>query len=599
MREIKKTINNISFAIKYIFRFNKTYIIFSILISFLGFLGPITDVWGPKLIIDKLSLNQGIHSIIPIICIISIVEIIKGLVYGIYNYRYLPNTKLKIASKIKYDLFSKSAKIDLECYDSPEMYNHLSRAINESDQRFFSVIDSTSFLLNNLFYLSSLVAIIITLDYILLFVIIAVVISSTLLQNMKAKIQYKYDNSQTLPTRKMNYVSRVFVEPQYSKEIRTYKIADLLRNKFTNAVRDKTTVNNKYGKKLLFLDFLSNFIRIFCLIFFVMLYVTFQICNGRLTIGGFTATVIAVTQCSSQLIDLMRSISDFYRHSLYIDNFKKVYDYKSKIITSDDDNKPIFEGLVDEVVFKNVNFKYFGLEKYVLNDLCLTIKKGEKIALVGENGAGKSTLLKLLLRLYDVEEGAICIDGKNIIDYNVMSLRSKISIIFQDFQSYDITIGETVLMRKIMSSSDEIIVWNALEQVGLTEKVKELPKGIYTTIGKEFDSQGTQLSGGELQKLMIARVYANSIYSDILMFDEPTSALDPRSENEIIQYFIKACDTKTVLFVTHRLTMIPLADRIAFINDGKIEEFGSFDELMSLNGKFADLYRTQSSLYIQ
>ncbi|SHH77717.1 ABC transporter, partial [Caloranaerobacter azorensis DSM 13643] len=234
-------------------------------------------------------------------------------------------------------------------------------------------------------------------------------------------------------------------------------------------------------------------------------------------------------------------------------------------------------------------------EREVLHNITIKASKGEKIAIVGHNGAGKTTLIKLIIRLYDVNKGKILINNKDIKKLSVKHLRSKIGLVFQDYQLYSASIAENVLLREVKNPEDEDKVWFALKQVGLYEKVKELPNGIHTLITKEFSNEGIFLSGGEAQKLALARIYIKDY--DVVILDEPSSSLDPLAEKQMYENMMDITKNKIAIFITHRLSTTVMADRIYLIDNGRVIEQGTHKELMELNGKYRRMFDAQAQFY--
>ena len=266
--------------------------------------------------------------------------------------------------------------------------------------------------------------------------------------------------------------------------------------------------------------------------------------------------------------------------------------YKPKletIGTEDLDDK--FESL--EV--KNVSFAYPKNNNNALTNINLKLERKEKIAIVGLNGAGKTTLIKLLLKFYNPKEGDILYNGKSIKNAKEDVLRKKYAIVFQDYRIYGVTIGENILMRKIANEEDEKRVWTALEYVGMKEKITKLPQGINTICTREFRSDGAVFSGGELQRIAIARAFASN--ADIFILDEPTSNLDPLAEKRINNLIIEKAKDKAVILIAHRLSTVVDADRIILIEYGKIVEEGTHAELIEKKGKYFEMFTTQSYLY--
>ena len=278
-------------------------------------------------------------------------------------------------------------------------------------------------------------------------------------------------------------------------------------------------------------------------------------------------------------------------HSLYIDDFIWVINYTPIVEKEKEFKQYTFENLKLE----NVNFTYPKTDILAINDISLEIKKGQRIAIVGDNGGGKTTLMKLLLSFYEPSSGSIKVNDINYTNLSTKQIRSMYSIVFQDFQIYATTIAENILMRRIENDQDIEVVLNALEKVGLKEKVLNLPRGIYTPVTREFDRDGISFSGGERQRLVIARVFASN--RDIYILDEPTSSLDPLAEEKINKLIMNQDKEKTMIIIAHRLSTVVDADIIYLIRKGKIIEKGKHEELMKLKGQYSIMFNAQKHLY--
>lgn len=249
------------------------------------------------------------------------------------------------------------------------------------------------------------------------------------------------------------------------------------------------------------------------------------------------------------------------------------------------------------LTLSNVTYQYVGAKNPVIQDLSMTIHRGEKIALVGHNGAGKTTLVKLLMGLYQVSKGTICYNDTNINEIDKSSYRNRFATIFQDFQVYALSIASNVIMHEPRTKEEEEKVIKALKQAGLYEKIVTLKEGIHSIVTHEFSEEGVLLSGGEIQKIALARVFINEDV-DFVILDEPSSALDPISEFNLYQNMMKAAGEKTVIFISHRLSSARMADKIYMLEQGKIIEAGNHEELMQQNGKYAAMFRIQAKNYV-
>lgn len=288
----------------------------------------------------------------------------------------------------------------------------------------------------------------------------------------------------------------------------------------------------------------------------------------------------------------MDYFAKFKEHKLYANKFRVFLNYEPTVC--DKEGCTELTAPFKTLELKNVSFAYPEAEKNIINGINMTVKAGQKIALVGYNGAGKSTLVKLLLRLYDVSGGDILINGKIIKDYTLCSYRNKFGTVFQDFQLYAADIAENVLTDEY-SEGDQPRVLEALKNSGFEERLSSLNEGIHTPLTKEFDQSGINLSGGEAQKVAISRVFAKDC--EIVILDEPSSALDPLAEYAMYEAMMNACRDKAVIFISHRLSSAVLADRVYLMEKGEIIESGTHRELLEKGGKYADMWSKQAEKY--
>lgn len=315
------------------------------------------------------------------------------------------------------------------------------------------------------------------------------------------------------------------------------------------------------------------------------------IIDPTLSLGSFSASITASFKLYWTINDIGNYLNKFNEHSFYIEKVKKFIEYEPQI-KGKETKVPEFKLLT----IKALDFVYpfTKNETKTLKGINLEIYKGERVAFVGYNGAGKTTLIKLLMRLYDATNGEILYNGRNITEYAPNKYREHIGVVFQDYKIFAATIGENVMGGEY-TEADEEAVMSALRAASFEEKLKQLPDGIRSQLTTEFSNEGVGLSGGEAQKIAIARVFARPY--ELIIMDEPSSALDPIAEYELNQSILKNVEGKTVIFISHRLSTTRMVDKIYMFDDGEIVESGSHDDLMLLNGKYAEMYRVQAKKY--
>ena len=595
MKRLFRMLDNIVYSIKFVSSFNKVYIILSLGISLLSIVAPITEIWGPKQIVDLLAANAPFYHIIQLVAVISALEITKMVLFALYQRIYLPIAQSRLKNRINMELFEKSAGLPMEYFETSAFYDQYTRALFEANNRFIEIIDALSMLLSTIIYLFTLGSILVSLDAVMLAIIIVAVAALFVLRLVQSKISYRYNMKITPIDRKMAYIRKVFYEIGYAKEVRTLNLQDFWLGKYLKLEGGKNTLLAQKGIRNFVVECVMGMTRILLLITLIMIYLAVKIKAGALSVGSFLALFIAATQATNQLIEFIGSMTNFYEHSTYIENFRKVMELKTEKSAPPKLGTDTFGGQ-ESIRFDDVEFCYPGTESKAINHLTTHIGKGERVALVGPNGAGKSTLSKLMLGLYQPTSGRIHFGDLEMNEQNVSAIRDKVGVMFQDFMIYALSIAENILLHEIGGQQDEAAVIDALKKVGLYDKVCGLKNGIHTVLSKEFDENGTVFSGGELQKIALARMFAKD--KDVIIMDEPSSALDPISENEFFEYIMNVTQGKTVLYITHRLSVIKLATRIIYLEDGEIFEDGTFDELMNMNGRFARMYKLQSEKYI-
>lgn len=391
--------------------------------------------------------------------------------------------------------------------------------------------------------------------------------------------------------RKQYYMNRISTDFSFAKDVRMFNLRDFLMNKYSE-------LNEIYYSKRRFIvkifTILSSLNTVLVVIYQVLIYLWLfqEVLNGSMTIGEFTL-YLAASQTLFQYIGNLLSISiSLFQNSRKVDDFRSFIEFEA----GDTGGKKVPHSDKWEFEFKNVSFKYPRAEKFALRNVSITLKTGESLAVVGLNGAGKSTFIKLLMRLYEPCEGEILLNGVNIAEYDLDEYYTIFSPVFQDVELYAFPLAENVSM-KTPEKTDKDIAEKSLCRAGFGEKLKTLDKGLETEVLKILYDDGVDFSGGEKQKLALARaLYKNA---PVVVLDEPTAALDALAEYKLYQDFDKLIEGKTSVYISHRLSSTRFCDHVAIFNDGAIIEYGTHESLLAMGGKYAEMFKIQAQYYVE
>lgn len=507
---------------------------------------------------------------------------------------YRRKLALALQEKLLQKMYEKAVECDLSCYENPEFYDKYTRANSEILQRGMKIVENCSRMISIVAVAVVSLCIIAVWEPIVIPIVIICAVCSILIDKKRSKMKYDCMVETTPQTRAQEYVKRTVYLQDFAKELRLGQIFFPLLRRFDESVRQALkTTKHYYGMEALLRVAREFFMSFGTYLVAQGIIIWRYIEQSAYNLSDVVTILNAATTLQMNIYSMSWNMSDFIENGLYVENLRTFFEYEPKI--KENENGITTKNTKHRLTLRNVSFTYEGQTKPVLKNISLDIPEGQKVAFVGHNGAGKSTLVKLIMRLYDVTEGEILLDGVNIKDYKLSDYRHSFGTVFQDFKIFAADIEENILLHPAESGNDSEIAYNAAVAAGLETKLNTLENGMKTQLTREFDDEGTMLSGGEFQKIAVARVFAKQ--SSIAILDEPSSALDPISEYEMFENMMKACADKTVMFISHRLSSAVNADIIYLLEQGEIAEQGTHSELMALGGKYAEMFEMQSKQY--
>lgn len=523
-------------------------------------------------------------------CIIVFGKVFVDLLAYIDLYTVRTKFEIKCESYINSLIFKKAQEVELGCYENPDFFDNYNRATWVVEKGGFKrIIEGSAWTIGSIISIIFLVAYLVSIDPFLLFFIVCPIIVIAI-RTKKNNIELEKEKEMTPFERQKDYTRRTILLKDFAKEIKTTGIFEVVKNRFNSAVAKNIEVIKKYGWRIALLEAIADFFGEIIPVGGGFGYGCYRlIVLENLEISDFSVLISAITNTRNKLNQLARYFAMQQKHCLWVQNLRDFLDYEPKLkggsLKPDD-----FESLE----FRNVSFRYEGNEKYSLKNVSFKISKGETLAVVGHNGAGKTTLSKLIMRLYDVSEGEILYNGINIKEYDLIKYREKFASVFQDYRIFAMTVAENVLIKETDKENIQL-ARKALKQSGVYDKIQTLPEGENTLLTREFDEEGALLSGGESQKVTIARMFAKDF--EIAILDEPSSALDPIAESKMYDALMEGTKGKSVFYISHRLSSATQSDRILVFAKGRLIESGTHDELMTLGGEYCRMFTLQASGY--
>lgn len=591
-KSIRSILPNIFYFVKLMFSISPLLVTGELLWGVLTIVpNNLIGVIGVKYIIDTVTEGKNPERIFYAVAVIAVIIVCSNVFSWLFMEFYWNKERERLYYGINKKIYEKAKSLDLESYDNPEFYNKLILTIESSSGNIQNLMGLIRGYVGHIFSLLAVSSVLLTIDPICLVIILGMIVAFMPLSKKIGSLMMERRIENAKYHRRSDYFQRIFYLQDYAKEVRMNGISPLLVSRYNEAADDVINNQKTFFTKIAIFNFMQTIgVQGIGFLFVLPLYLGYCVLvKESITPGDFIATFNGAhsVALSFQLLTVW-ALPQFTEQAKMIAKYREFLSAEPKI---KDGEKAVPKTEPKEIQIKNLSFTYPGNDKPTLENISLTIKPYEKIALVGYNGAGKTTLTNLLLRLYDATEGEILIDGENIKDATVDSHRDRFAAVFQDFQLFSCSMGENVALDV---EPNEKRVLEALKNSGFD---KELKNGINTELLREFDSEGVMLSGGEAQKTVVARAF----YKDCpyVILDEPSANLDPVAEYNLNRAMIEAAQHKTVIFISHRLSTTVIADRIYVMENGKIIENGSHAELMKLGGTYAEMFSLQAEKYIK
>jgi len=559
---------------------------------------PLTMLYVGKLIIDEIvKISETVNDVtlenseISVLLLFVLLELLLAVFSDLLGRGIALVDSLLgdlVSHEISLRLMHQSAKLDLESFEDSEFYDKLERARRQASSRILLMSQSLTQLqdvITVLFLAGALITFNAWLLILLALTLIPAFLGETRFNSQSYSLMYGW----TQERRELDYLRFAGASDETAKEVKIFGLSDFfgsrykkLSGEYYRANRNLSVRRAAWGGLMSMIGSLGYYA--------AYIVIIFRTINGFLSLGDLIFLSGSFLRLRSLMESILIRFSSIADSAIYLRDLFDFLEMEPKI-KSGKKSLPFPETIKEGFTFENVGFRYPKIEKWVLRNLTFTLHPGEKLALVGENGAGKTTLVKLLSRLYDPDEGRIILEGHDLKEYDLGGLRNAVGIIFQDYVKYHLTAEENIAVGRIEELDNHSKIREAAEQSLANVVIEKLPKGYQQMIGRWF-KQGTNLSGGEWQKIAIARAYMRE--AKLLILDEPTASLDARAEYEVFRRFVELTFDKCAVLISHRFSTVRMADRIIVLKEGRLIEEGTHDELLVAGGQYSDLFNMQA-----
>ncbi|MBR5348698.1 MAG: ABC transporter ATP-binding protein [Lachnospiraceae bacterium] len=590
-----RAIGNNFYALGLLRRICPSLVVHQCVLRFLGYFEWLFySAFFMRHIIYAMGAGESFRTIMTYIVIVTVVYGAMALYEQVFTGAIFPADQAIVNKGLYRRLFRKSRNVELACFEDSDFYDKYTLAMEKADARIISTVES----LFKTFFgaIASVCAFVFMyqIDKISVLFVLLPVIGNFVFNRRISQIDYVRNKDMAPYNRRIAYINRVMYLPEYAKEMRLTGVFKLMKKQYGEAIQGVSDVTKKYTKRAMLLHWLY-------------VHFTFTFIFEGLLIYGSYRTLVSHTMSLDQLavitslmvsttwilIGFTEALTELFKNGLFVEYLRGFLEYKERIPEDYPGDDPGRE--IRSIEFRDVSFSYKDEE--VISHLSMEFRGGKTYALVGHNGAGKTTIIKLLLRFYDPTDGTILLNGRDIREYDLKKYRALFATAFQDHRMFSMTVTDNVIMGEpIPEEKREERVTEALKLSGAYDKVMSLPKGLNTMLTHEFDDNGAVLSGGEFQKIVVARAFVRDC--PFKVFDEPSSALDPIAEATLFDNIYESCRKNTLVFISHRLSSVQNADWVYLLEGGTVKEQGTHSMLMDESGTYADMYKKQARNYL-